>query len=144
MPSYCLRSGELRFGHPTPLALESKLNLETQERLSRYSIAFPNCGAAACRSAPLARLVLARILSEDMRDYDAALPYVQEAYGRYPLSWGYAKLAMEEAQGLGLKRPEARALAETLRAQWQGGWRPPAYAKMDPVPLFNAIDREKK
>ncbi|HXC65233.1 MAG TPA: hypothetical protein VNZ67_12805, partial [bacterium] len=82
-----------------------------------------NCGAAACRSAPLARLVLARILSEDMRDYDAALPYVQEAYGRYPLSWDYAKLAMEEAQGLGLQRPEARALAETLRAQWQAGWR---------------------
>ena len=102
-----------------------------------------SCGAAACRSAPLARLVLARILSEDMRDYEAALPYVQEAYGRYPLSWDYAKMAMEEAQGLGLQRPEARALAQSLRDQWQAGWRPPAYAKMDPTALFSAMDDPK-
>lgn len=102
------------------------------------------CGATTCRSAPLARLVLARILAEDMRDYETALPYVQEAYGRYPLSWDYAKMAMEEAQGLGLKRPEARALAMTLQTQWQSGWRPPAYAKMDPTKLFSDLGQPPK
>ena len=99
-----------------------------------------HCAASDCRSAVLAKLVLSRILTEEVPDFEAALPYVQEAYRRYPLNWAYAKQAQEEALGLGLGRPEARALAASLRTQWRGGWRPPAYAKMDPSGLFLALE----
>jgi hypothetical protein len=98
------------------------------------------CAASDCRSAVLARLVLARILVEEESDPEAALPYVQEAFQRYPLNWSFAKLAQEEALKLGLARPPALGLALALRRQWDAGWRPPAYAKLDPVPLFKALD----
>jgi len=103
-----------------------------------------HCADSGCRSAILAKVVLARVLVEDMPDFEAALPYVQAVYRRFPANWAYAKQAQEEALGLGLARPEARALAAALRAQWQGGWRPPDYAKMDPGGLFAALDMAEK
>ncbi|HXC64048.1 MAG TPA: hypothetical protein VNZ67_06795 [bacterium] len=103
-----------------------------------------HCADSDCRSAILAKIVLSRILVEEVPDYEAALPYVQVAYQRYPLNWAYAKQAQEEALALGMGRPEARALAEALRVQWRSGWRPPAYAKMDPSGLFLALDVAEK
>lgn len=97
------------------------------------------CAASGCRSAVLAQLALARILVEEQRDPRAALPYVQACFLRYPRNWSVAKSAMEEALALGLADPAARALAQALRAQWDLGWRPPAYAKMDPVPLWKSM-----
>jgi hypothetical protein len=91
------------------------------------------CAASGCRSAILASGVLARILVEEEPDPQAALPYVQAVYGRYPLNWSYAKLAQEEALALGPQRPEARALMQSLRRQWDAGWRPPAYAHLLPA-----------
>jgi hypothetical protein len=102
-----------------------------------------SCAASGCTSAILARLVLARIMVEDLPDPEAALPFVQEAIQRYPSNWTVAKFTMEEAQALGMERPEARKLARRLRRQWDSGWRPPAYAKMDVTPLFAALDAHK-
>ncbi|HTB23146.1 MAG TPA: hypothetical protein VK914_10620 [bacterium] len=93
------------------------------------------CGASDCRSALLARLMLADILVEETADYERALPYVVEAQALYPQNWSYEKLALEEAKGLGLDRAEARDLIEAVSAQWDQGWRPPAYVKLDPGPL---------
>jgi len=103
-----------------------------------------HCAESGCRSSILAKIVLARILVEEVPDYEAALPYVQAVYGRYPLNWAYAKQAQEEALALGLARPEAQALAQALRAQWRSGWRPPDYARMDPSGLFLDLDAVKK
>jgi hypothetical protein len=90
------------------------------------------CGASRTRCALLARLMLAEILTENAVDFGRALPYVREAQARYPENWSYEKLALEEARGLGLQRPEARKLIESVAAVWDRGWRPPAYAAMDP------------
>jgi hypothetical protein len=103
-----------------------------------------HCADAGCRSSVLAQVVLARILVEEEPDHEAALPYVQAVYGRFPLNWAYAKLAQEEALALGLARPEALALALALRDQWRSGWRPPDYAHMDPSGLFQALDAAGK
>jgi hypothetical protein len=103
-----------------------------------------HCADSNCRSSLLAKLVLARILVEEVPDYEAALPYVNEVYRRFPLNWAYAKIAQEESLALGLGRPEARALAGSLRAQWRAGWRPPSYARMDPSGLFLALDVAEK
>jgi hypothetical protein len=103
-----------------------------------------HCADSGCRSSMLAKIVLARILVEEEPDYEAALPYVQAVYGRFPQNWAYAKQAQEEALALGLARPEAQALAQALRAQWRSGWRPPDYAQMDPGSLFLDLDALKK
>jgi tetratricopeptide (TPR) repeat protein len=93
------------------------------------------CGVDGHRCAPLARLELAQILTDETVDYEQALPYVQEAEARFPENWSYEKLALDEAHGLGLGRPEARNLVEAVAAQWDKGWRPPPYAEIDPDPL---------
>jgi len=93
------------------------------------------CGVDGHRCAPLARLELAQILTDEAVNYERALPYVQEAQAFYPDNWSYEKLALDEARGLGLDRPEARALVEAVSVHWDNGWRPPAYAKVDPGPL---------
>jgi tetratricopeptide (TPR) repeat protein len=90
------------------------------------------CAASGCRSSVLAKLVLARILTDERPDAEAALPYVQEAYRRYPNNWACAKAALQEAQLLGPGRAEARELTQALQRQWSSGWRPPAYAPMGP------------
>lgn len=93
------------------------------------------CGVKGRRCAPMARLELAQILTEEAVNYERALPYDQEAEARFPDNWFYEKLALDEARGLGLGRPEARDLVEAVAAHWDGGWRPPAYAAVDPGPL---------
>jgi hypothetical protein len=93
------------------------------------------CGVGGRRCAPLARLMLAGILTDDVPDYARALPYVQEAESRYPQNWSYDKLALDEARGLGLANPAALALVEAVSAQWDSGWRPPPYAALDPDPM---------
>jgi tetratricopeptide (TPR) repeat protein len=94
-----------------------------------------DCGAGGGRCALLARLVLARILVEEAPDYGRALPYVSEAEERYPENWAYERLALEEARGLGLQRPESRRLVRAVGVQWDRGWRPPDYVQLDPGPL---------
>jgi tetratricopeptide (TPR) repeat protein len=93
------------------------------------------CGVEGHRCAPLARLELAQILTDEAVNYEQALPYVREAQELYPDNWNYEKLALEEARGLSLDRPEARNLVEAVAAHWDQGWRPPAYAAVDPGPL---------
>lgn len=97
------------------------------------------CAVGGRRCAPLARLVLAGILTEEVPDYAKALPYVQEAESRYPQNWGYDKLALDEARGLGLAKPGSVALVEAVSAQWDSGWRPPPYAALDPDPMRLAL-----
>jgi hypothetical protein len=94
-----------------------------------------SCAADSNRCSVLARLVLARILTEEVPDYARALPYVQEALSRYPQNWAFENLALEEAKGLGLDRSESQNLVENVSAMWDNGWRPPSYAKVDPTPL---------
>jgi tetratricopeptide (TPR) repeat protein len=93
------------------------------------------CGVEGHRCAPLARLELAQILTDESVNYELAYPYVLEAQALYPDNWSYEKLALDEARGLGLDRPEARNLVEAVSTHWDEGWRPPAYAKVDPGPL---------
>jgi hypothetical protein len=93
------------------------------------------CGSDSNRCSCLARLVLARILTEEEPDFQRALPYVQEAQSRYPENWAYERLALEEAKGLGLDKPAAQSLVLALAARWDAGWRPPAYVRLDPEPL---------
>lgn len=97
-------------------------------------IALLKTGAAkgVCVAIP-ARSALARILSEEEPDFGAALPYVIELRQRYPSNYSYAQYALAVGRGLGWKDPRARLLGETLSAQWDKGWRPPSYAKLDLV-----------
>jgi tetratricopeptide (TPR) repeat protein len=93
------------------------------------------CAVDGRRCAPMARLQLAQIFTEEVVNYEKALPYDQEAEARFPDNWYYEKLALEDARGLGLDHPAARNLVEAVAAHWDAGWRPPVYAKLDPDPL---------
>jgi tetratricopeptide (TPR) repeat protein len=93
------------------------------------------CAREGGRCALLARIVLGRIFTLEEPDFARALPYIQEVLDRYPENWAYVSEALIEAQGLGMGNPAARALVETVGRRWDAGWRPPAYAKIDPGPL---------
>lgn len=97
------------------------------------------CGANPGRGSFPARQQLAWILTEKTRDYEKALGYVQELQARYPENWTNEKLALDEAQGLGLGRSEARELVESVCAQWDSGWRPPSYAHVNPGTIRLAL-----
>jgi hypothetical protein len=99
------------------------------------------CGTSPGRGGFPARLQLAWILTEEVRDYEHALPYVQEIEFRFPGNWANEKLALDEAKGLGLDRPEARALVESVSTQWDSGWRPPAYAMLNPGSMRLSLAR---
>jgi hypothetical protein len=93
-------------------------------------------GRLGGRTAPLARIVLARILVDEEPDPARALPYVQELRDRYPDNWRYVALAQREA--LAVTQPAGVALAQGILAQVAAGWRPPDYAKLDLSPLSRA------
>ncbi len=99
----------------------------------------------AAKAGPLtarqARVNLAEILTEEVPDYRAALPYVREVETLYPRNWASEKEALDEARGLGLDDPAARALVEAVAARWDSGWRPPAYKPLDPGTLRLALAR---
>lgn len=87
-------------------------------------------GRLGGRTAPLARIVLARILVEEEPDPQRALPYVQELRRDYPDNWHYVAIAQREALALGLDQPAGLALAQGIRAQVKTGWKAPPYAKL--------------
>lgn len=97
------------------------------------------CATSNGRGALPARLELAWIMTEEMRDYERAFPYVREGLDRYPENWTNVLLALDEAHGLGIGRPEARGLIESVGARWDSGWRPPVYAPVNPAPLRLAL-----
>jgi|GEM_PF-1658591 len=97
------------------------------------------CAAGSVRCSVPARMQLALIFTEQTKDYETALPFVQEAQTRYPENWAYEKAALEEARGLGLRRAEAKGLIEAVSSQWDAGWRPPKYEAVDPAPLRLAL-----
>jgi tetratricopeptide (TPR) repeat protein len=101
-------------------------------------------GRLGGRTAPLARIVLARILTEEEVDAPRALPYVQELRRVYPDNWHYMLQAQHEALALGLQDDGARALALGLQAQISSGWAAPEYAKLDLQPLFSALSATAK
>jgi hypothetical protein len=78
-----------------------------------------------CTAIP-ARACLARIYLLERPDPAKALPYVKDIYARYPLHYCYAGYALKEALALGLDRPEAQELMESLCRAWDQGWRPPS------------------
>jgi tetratricopeptide (TPR) repeat protein len=78
-----------------------------------------------------AQAALARILSQEEVDFNAALPYLKVLRRRYPGNYYYAQYALAVAHGLGWQDPRARRLAGSVYAQWDRGWRPPSYAKLD-------------
>ena len=102
-------------------------------------ILMQTCAAGTGRGALPARLELAWIMTEETRDYERALPYVREVLSRYPENWTNVMLALDEARGLGIKRTEARELIESVCVRWDSGWRPPAYASVNPGPQRLAL-----
>jgi hypothetical protein len=93
------------------------------------------CAAHPSFTTIASKLCLARVYCFEVVDYPKALPYVQEVYARYPSTYWTVQMALADAKGLGLASAEAQALLEAVFRQWDDGWRPPAYVKMDPEPL---------
>jgi tetratricopeptide (TPR) repeat protein len=93
------------------------------------------CSAHPSFTTIASRLCLARIYCLEVVNYPKALPYVQDVYARYPNTYWTVQMALADAKGLGLANPDAQALLESVFKQWDGGWRPPVYVKMDPEPL---------
>ena len=89
------------------------------------------CGLQGSYAAIPARICLARIFCNEEVDYLRALPYVLEIYGRYGKNYEYVQYAIRESLGLGLETPAAQSLLEAVCAQWDQGWRPPAYAPVN-------------
>ena len=93
------------------------------------------CSAHPSFTTIASRLCLARVYCLEVVNYPKALPYVQDVYARYPNTYWTVQMALADAKGLGLANPDAQALLESVFKQWDAGWRPPVYVKMDPEPL---------
>ncbi len=99
------------------------------------------CAQKATYAAFPARACLARIYSEELKDFPAGLPTVSEVYHRYPVDYYYVRYAVDESLGLGLDKPQARALLKQVCDQWDAGWRPPRYVAMDLGPARRLLAR---
>jgi tetratricopeptide (TPR) repeat protein len=103
-----------------------------------------DCATHGSFTAVTARLHLARILCTEEKDFDKALPYVREVYRRYPANYSVNQYALAEVEGLGLENPAAQELLAAVQKQWDSGWRPPGYAKMeDPGRLRTRLEKAK-
>lgn len=89
------------------------------------------CAAEQGPAAIAARVNLARIYSLELPDFSKALPYVLELRARYPRNHAFIHDAMALARGDAYASSEGQALLEAVLAQWDLGWRPPAYARLD-------------
>jgi hypothetical protein len=89
------------------------------------------CAAKGGYAATAARINLARIYSLEEPNFSKALPYVRELRRRFPSNYAFVQYALATARGLGRKNPEAQALLRAVFRQWDKGWRPPAYVKLD-------------
>jgi hypothetical protein len=87
------------------------------------------CEAKGSYSVWAVRVFLLKILAYDQRNWAEVEPRLELVYKSFPRNYHHVRLVATYAMGNGMDKAKSRELMELACAQWDAGWRPPAYVK---------------
>lgn len=87
------------------------------------------CESKGTYAAWPARSFLVKVLSYDRRDWARLEPYLERVFKSFPRNYHHVRMVYNFALGQGMDKAKSREWMEQACAQWDAGWRPPAYVK---------------